>query len=87
MALGKPAVVTAIAGIPTMVGDGESGLVVPPDDAPALANALALLLQDTSLAVRLGETARQRYLANYTDVQMARRLEAIFAGVAAPAAA
>jgi glycosyltransferase involved in cell wall biosynthesis len=87
MALGKPAVVTAIAGIPTMVGDGESGLVVPPDDAAALANALSRLLQDASLAARLGETARQRYLANYTDVQMARRLEAIFAGVAAPAAA
>jgi glycosyltransferase involved in cell wall biosynthesis len=87
MALAKPAVVTAIAGIPAMVSDGESGLVVPPDDAAALATALARLLQDGPLATRLGAAARQRYLANYTDLQMARRLEAIFAGVALPVAA
>jgi hypothetical protein len=45
------------------------------------------LLQDGPLATRLGAAARQRYLANYTDLQMARRLEAIFAGVALPVAA
>jgi glycosyltransferase involved in cell wall biosynthesis len=87
MALAKPAVVTAIAGIPAMVLDGESGLVVPPNDAQALANALTRLLRDEPLAVRLGESAQQRYLAGYTDLQMARRLEEVFAGVALPAAA
>ena len=81
MALGKPAVVTAIAGIPAMVADGETGVVVPPGDAGALAAALARLLRDRSALERLGVAARQRYAERYTDAQMARSLERLFVDV------
>lgn len=82
MALGKPAVVTAIAGIPSMVADGQTGLVVPPNDADALADALLRLLKDPAVAERLGAAARERYLARYTDRRMAESLEALFTDVA-----
>jgi glycosyltransferase involved in cell wall biosynthesis len=82
MALAKPAVVTAVAGIPTMVSDGKTGIVVPPGDAKALADALRGLLNDTALAERLGVAARERYSERYTDKQMALSLENLFVYVA-----
>jgi glycosyltransferase involved in cell wall biosynthesis len=56
---GKPAVATAIAGIPEVVRDGESGLLVPAGDSTALAAALRRLHADTVLRARLGATARE----------------------------
>lgn len=82
MALGKPAVVTAIAGIPTMVTNGETGIVVPPDDANALAEGLWRLLCDSAFGRRLGKAAQARYSQRYTDERMARSLEKIFVDVA-----
>ena len=82
MSLAKPAVVTAIAGIPSMVVDGESGLVVPPNEPEAIATALLRLLRDPALAHRFGAAARARYLARYTDSLMARSLESVFEDVA-----
>ena len=84
MALGKPAVVTAIAGIPAMVADGKTGLIVPPGDADALAAALLRLLSDSSAVERFGLAAQQRYLERYTDTQMARSLERLFVDVVQP---
>jgi glycosyltransferase involved in cell wall biosynthesis len=49
---------TSVAGIPDIVTDGETGLLVPPEDAPALAVALVRALTDRSLAARLGATGR-----------------------------
>lgn len=82
MSLGKPAVVTAVAGIPAMVSDGETGLVVPPADAGALTEALLRLLRDAQFANALGVAARERYATRYTEAHMARALEDVFAGVA-----
>ncbi|MBV8725180.1 MAG: glycosyltransferase family 4 protein [Candidatus Eremiobacteraeota bacterium] len=87
MALGKPAVATAVAGIPTMVSDGATGIIVRPGDAQALAAGIRRLLRDTSLAARLGLAAQQRYWERYTDARMARSLEKLFEDVARPSAA
>ena len=54
-----PLVATAVAGIPEIVKDGETGLVVPRDDAVALTRALRTLVGDHDLRVRLGRAARQ----------------------------
>ena len=53
MRLGVPVVSTAVSGIPELVIEGETGLLVPPGDPPALAAALARLLDDTTLRGRL----------------------------------
>ena len=54
MSLGKPAVVTSAGGIPEIVQDGETGLVVPPADAEALANGLLRMLSEPGLATPVG---------------------------------
>lgn len=82
MALGLPSVVTRVGGIPEMVSDEETGLVVPPDDVDALAGALVRMVTDGALARRLGDAARARHAAGYVPAVMTRRLEALFTEVA-----
>jgi glycosyltransferase involved in cell wall biosynthesis len=59
-AVGVPAVAFAVGGIPEVVRDGETGLLAPPGDVPALARALERLLDDPELAARLGAGAAAR---------------------------
>ncbi|MBD2360085.1 glycosyltransferase [Anabaena minutissima FACHB-250] len=59
MALGTPCVSTVVTGIPELVRDGETGLIVPQYDAGELANALGQLLKDPALRVRLSTQARE----------------------------
>lgn len=63
---GLPSVVTTGSGLVEAVADGETGLAVPPDDAPALAGALSHLLSDGDRRRRMGEAARARALAEQT---------------------
>lgn len=53
MACGRPVVATRVGGLPEIIDDGRTGLLCPPDDAAALARAIALLLADQHLADRL----------------------------------
>lgn len=82
MSLGKPVVASAIAGIPSLVLHERSGLVIPPDDPRALADALIRLLDHPETARAFGETARRRYEEGYTQELLARRMEAVFAELA-----
>ncbi|HEY7993598.1 MAG TPA: glycosyltransferase family 4 protein [Candidatus Eremiobacteraceae bacterium] len=81
MSLGRPAVVSAVGGIPALVDDGITGFVVPPNDANALAAAVGRILDDPDLGKRLGDGARRRYESGYTPQIMASRLENAFASV------
>ena len=54
MALGKPIVATNIAGYASVVSDGEEGLLVPPCDAPGLAQALMTVMNDQKLREQMG---------------------------------
>jgi len=60
MAMAKPCVSTAISGIPELIEDGHSGLLVPEKDEIALADALCRLLDDPQLAKRLGRAGREK---------------------------
>ena len=60
MCFGCPSVATAVGGIPEVVVSGESGLLVQPDDADALARGVESLLQDPARRNALGEAARRR---------------------------
>jgi glycosyltransferase involved in cell wall biosynthesis len=85
MSLGKPAVTTRIGGIHELVVDGETGIVLPPGNASALATAILRLLQNPDEAARLGQNAKRRYEAGYTPQIMASRTEDLFEKVyAAP---
>jgi len=60
MAAGLPVVASAVGGVPELVVDGETGLLVPPGDERALAAALARIVGDASLRTRLGAAGRAR---------------------------
>jgi glycosyltransferase involved in cell wall biosynthesis len=59
MAMGRPVVSTPISGIPELIQHGVNGLLAPEKDDEALAEALAALLTDPSLAARLGAAGRE----------------------------
>ena len=64
-AAGLPLVSTAVAGIPEIVEDGVTGLLVPPGDAKALETALTRLVEQPALRRRLGDGAKARVAARY----------------------
>jgi glycosyltransferase involved in cell wall biosynthesis len=65
MAVGRPVVATAVGDVPEQIVHGETGLIVPPQDAQALANAV-LALENTSLRWRMGRAARERVLHHFS---------------------
>jgi glycosyltransferase involved in cell wall biosynthesis len=60
MALGTPVIASRVAGIPEALDDGRCGILVPPRDVGALADAIATLLGDATLRRTLAERARRR---------------------------
>ena len=60
MGSGLPVVASRVGGIPEMVTHGSDGLLVPPADATALADAIQLLLADDELRRSMGDAARER---------------------------
>jgi len=65
MAQCVPPIVSDVGGMPELVVDGECGLVVPPSDPIALANAISSLAANSSYAARLGQMARERIIAKF----------------------
>jgi glycosyltransferase involved in cell wall biosynthesis len=66
MALGKPVVATRIGGIPELVQEGKTGLLVAPGDSADLAQAIIALAQDAELRHRMGAQARRVALRKYS---------------------
>jgi glycogen(starch) synthase len=80
MASGLPVVASDVGGIPEVVRDGETGLLVPPGDVDALARALDRLVADPALRSRLAEGARDRSQA-YSWPHLAGRVADLYARV------
>jgi glycosyltransferase involved in cell wall biosynthesis len=78
MAAGRAIVATAVGATPQVVRDGVEGLLVPPDDAKALARAIERLLCEPALAGRLGTAARHRARQRYSREAMIQRFEAFY---------
>jgi glycosyltransferase involved in cell wall biosynthesis len=77
MAAGCACIASAVPGTEDVFVDGESGLLVPEGDAPALAAAIARLLADPGLARRLGQAARLHALQHHDRALMLARYEAL----------
>jgi glycosyltransferase involved in cell wall biosynthesis len=77
MAYGKPIVATRVGGIPDVLADGTEGLLVPPGDAAALADAVAALVGDPDRAWALGRAAKER-VAELGPDTIARRLDLVY---------
>jgi colanic acid/amylovoran biosynthesis glycosyltransferase len=78
MAVGKPVVASQISGIPELVEDGQTGLLVPPGDAVALAQALERLFHDPMLRQQMSDAARKRIVDEFNLFTNADRLVAHF---------
>ncbi len=79
MAAGRPVVATAVGGLPEVVTDGDNGLLIPPRDANALAEALARLLSDPAWAQQLGANARAHVREHYSLDRLGREINEIYA--------
>jgi glycosyltransferase involved in cell wall biosynthesis len=78
MAAGKPVVATRVGGLAESVIDGVTGFLVPPKDAPALAEAIATLVRHPALAAAMGERGREHVARNFSLVETARQNEAFY---------
>ena len=78
MALGRPIVATRVGGIPEAIQDGDSGVLVAPRDAGALARAIGGLMSDPAAADAMGARARSRVTARFTRERMLEDLAGVF---------
>ncbi len=78
MAAGKPVVATRVGGLAESVIDGVTGFLVPPKDAPALAEAIAMLVRHPARAAAMGEHGREHVARNFSLAQTARQNEAFY---------
>jgi glycosyltransferase involved in cell wall biosynthesis len=83
MALARPIVASAVGGIPEMIEDGVSGVLVPSDDAAALAAAVIGLLRDPARRARLGAAARERLATRFSRESFAAAMFGAFEEAAA----
>jgi glycosyltransferase involved in cell wall biosynthesis len=78
MAAGTPVVSTTVSGIPELVENGVTGLLVPPADSSALADSIERLLGDPPYARGLAQNARARIEQDFDASKEARKLYAFF---------
>jgi glycosyltransferase involved in cell wall biosynthesis len=83
MAAGRPVAATRVGGIPEIVAEGETGLLVGPGDPEALAEAIDALLLDPARAAALGEAGRLRARSHFSTTLWVQRLLGLYAGVTA----
>ncbi|HEX6688734.1 MAG TPA: glycosyltransferase family 4 protein [Solirubrobacterales bacterium] len=79
MAMRLPTIGTTITGVPELIEDGHSGLLVPPGRPDLLTDALQRALSDDALAQTLGEAGRAKVLAEFDADASAEQLHALFA--------
>lgn len=78
MAAGVPVVATCVGGLPDLVDNGRTGLLVPPQNAEALAAAMLRVLRDEALARRLRQAAREEVRARFDACRLVADVEALY---------
>ncbi len=86
MAQRVPAIVSNVGGMPELVEDGVSGLVIPPRDHLALAKAISRLALDMEQSKTLGKAARKRIETTFNIDMTVDKIEALFQSVVAESA-
>ena len=78
MAAGLPSIATQVGGTPELIQEGETGLLVAPEDTAALAAAMVRLAEDPVLRQALGQRARRKVEAEFGLERIAQRYEALY---------
>lgn len=79
-ACGVPVIVSNVGGLPEVVKDGITGIVVPPHDVEAIANALELLISDREMRRRMGDAGRSHVKRNYAWSDCLQQMIDIYQG-------
>ena len=80
-ACGRPILTTDVPGCRSFVRDGQDGMVVPPDDAAALARALVVFAGSPALAERMGASARARLIDGHTERDVMNAVKGLYRGL------
>lgn len=81
MACGRPVIATAVGGVPAVVRDGETGVLVPPHDPEAMARAIEALWRDPARAERLARSARAYVERTFPIRAMVQAYEQLYKGL------
>jgi N-acetyl-alpha-D-glucosaminyl L-malate synthase BshA len=85
MCFGCPSVATAVGGIPEVIESGVNGLLVPPNDADALARSVEALISDPARRNRLGQAAKARAREHFSAEKIVAQYEQLYHRVCAAA--
>jgi glycosyltransferase involved in cell wall biosynthesis len=83
LAVGRPIVASAVGGLPEIVKDGETGLLVPPGDPARLAAALRRLLDDAALRQALSKSGRELVAERFKLESQMRGIDEVLASIGA----
>ena len=75
---GLPVVATNVGGIPEIVKDGETGMLIPPVDSRAISSALLRLIETPALAKTMGERGREIVVSKFSGQRYARNMEKFY---------
>ena len=78
MAAGLPIVASGVGGVGELIEEGQTGMLVPPDDPGSLADRLSALMAEPTLGARLGTAARAHAQAHYSFDRMVGAFEGIY---------
>jgi glycosyltransferase involved in cell wall biosynthesis len=78
MAMTKAVIATSVGGIPELIESGENGILVPPSDGKALAQAILSLLEDRGKRAELGARAQEKMREEFTLDRMLNQYEALY---------
>jgi len=78
MAMKVPVIATNVGGLPEVVEDGKTGILIPPGDVNALCSAIKYLVNNPETRLKMGENGRARVLEKFTIEQNVRKTEDIF---------
>ncbi len=78
MATGKPVIATTVGGVSELVEDGRTGILVPPKDPKALAQAILRLAKDPAMRESMGKEGQKRAIEKFDIKQTARQYEELY---------
>jgi glycosyltransferase involved in cell wall biosynthesis len=81
MAAGLPVVASSVGDVPRIIESGASGVLVPPNDVRALADALAQLLGDAGARQRMGAAARERVRVGFSSERTVAAIDDIYSSL------
>jgi glycosyltransferase involved in cell wall biosynthesis len=78
LAMNKPVIATNTGGLPEIIEDGVTGLLIPPEDPDAIANAIIRMAKEKEGARELAKRGKEKVLENYTFQQMINRTNEVY---------